>query len=100
MKRVSRSSEDFWDRSHATEEDSEAALSAIGLPDFFARRTPKGHDRASSEQNSSEANGRGQLAAATRFVYAAHPLREMFTATILRFDSIDSTNLEAIRQAK
>ena len=34
------------------------------------------------------------------FVYAAHPLRKMFTPTILRFDSIDSTNLEAMRQAK
>lgn len=33
-------------------------------------------------------------------IYAAHPLRKMFTPTILRFESIDSTNLEAMRQAK
>lgn len=42
----------------------------------------------------------GSLAAGSHFVYAAHPLREMFTPTILRFESIDSTNLEAMRQAK
>jgi BirA family biotin operon repressor/biotin-[acetyl-CoA-carboxylase] ligase len=34
------------------------------------------------------------------FVYAAHPLGKMLTPTIQRFDSIDSTNLEAMRQAK
>jgi BirA family biotin operon repressor/biotin-[acetyl-CoA-carboxylase] ligase len=43
---------------------------------------------------------KGRLAGDAGFVYPAHPLRKMFTPTILRFESIDSTNLEAMRQAK
>jgi len=41
-----------------------------------------------------------RLAVQSCLDYSAHPLAKMFTPTIVKLDSIDSTNLEAMRQAK